>query len=687
MDKHYIGLDLTSFEDNGKLRPISRVTLFLDSDNYVTAGDDTGYELKADCPHGTQAMADALLEKYKGFQYQQYQAGSARLDPLAELGDGVTVGGVYSMIAETGKAGERFQDVSAPGDEELEDEYPSEGGPMTQQLERQLAQNRSEIAKTAESITLTVEEVKETAESASEKVTKLEQTVDGLTLEASSFVSEDLFAGVAWTKGTTVTSDGSALFGTALYTPADKLEGLNKKTITVSLEYKAESGENNGSNILLWTNYSSGNVSTRIALPTQIKEAKDWTKSTVTVQINDEGPTSFYLWAYTNANYAGSFSVRNATAYIRDNQSSKLTLKSGETVLSSANIVLNGIVTFQNLETAGETIINGDNIITGKIKSSNGNLVFDLNNNRITVGSNSIFRVGSDTEYADFNGGAITFHNTKGDVATINANYWYPSLNRYITGFWGNNNIIAFGYRGDATVNGMEVRNWDNEGYPTWFPQKIWVKSNSRFDAELYLNTGVNINIESVSAGQDSVKLGTAGGWNDRQNLIVRRGGLWVEGSIGISDGYNKNKVVRTRSFGAVGMEAVESAIPIFIDNGSGVLDETGKCYLQLSPVFEETVSDSIIPQWHITGSASMTVHKDGRDAVVNGPPGETFDWICIVTQRGFEADYAEQADLDCSDLYFPKDYTAEGYLDEVNEEIENEDFLENIDMEGFFDE
>lgn len=53
-DKFFVGLDLTGAEDNGRQRPISRVTLLLDDENAVTAGDDTGAELLADCPHATQ---------------------------------------------------------------------------------------------------------------------------------------------------------------------------------------------------------------------------------------------------------------------------------------------------------------------------------------------------------------------------------------------------------------------------------------------------------------------------------------------------------------------------------------------------------------------------------------------------------------------------------------------------------
>lgn len=50
-----------------------------------------------------------------------------------------------------------------------------------------------------------------------------------------------------------------------------------------------------------------------------------------------------------------------------DGTSSILTLQSGSTILSASAIMLKGLVTFESLETSGQTVINGDNIRTGTI--------------------------------------------------------------------------------------------------------------------------------------------------------------------------------------------------------------------------------------------------------------------------------------------------------------------------------
>lgn len=119
-----IGLDITGFEDNGKRPGITSVTLQVDADNVVTAGTYTGMDLYAVCPYATQEMALAILLQVRGYQYQAFSADAANIDPAAELGDGVDVGGIYSVISSIEDSGDGYPSLSAPGEEELEDEYP-----------------------------------------------------------------------------------------------------------------------------------------------------------------------------------------------------------------------------------------------------------------------------------------------------------------------------------------------------------------------------------------------------------------------------------------------------------------------------------------------------------------------------------------------------------------------------------
>ena len=173
-DKYYVGGDITRFADNGKYKPISRVTLLVDDENSLTAGDDAGMEIVASCPHATQSMVNALLQTMKGYQYQAYEAGAANIDPAAELGDGVTVGGIYSPLSKLSDDGRGYAGISSPGEAEMEDEYPSDGY-ITQEFNRKIAETRSTITKTSEEIMLKVEDI-------NGKYTEVKTTVDGFTV-------------------------------------------------------------------------------------------------------------------------------------------------------------------------------------------------------------------------------------------------------------------------------------------------------------------------------------------------------------------------------------------------------------------------------------------------------------------------------------------------------------------------
>lgn len=202
-DKYYVGGDITSFSDNGKYKPISRVTLLVDDENSLTAGDDTGMEVIASCPHATQPMVNALLQTMKGYQYQAYKAGAANIDPAAELGDGVTVGGIYSPLSKLSDDGRGYAGISSPGEAEMEDEYPAEGY-ITQEFNRKIAETRTTITKTSEEIMLKVEGI-------DGKYTEVKTTLDGLTvtdasgttkINGSSIKTDNLYVDAANIKGT-----------------------------------------------------------------------------------------------------------------------------------------------------------------------------------------------------------------------------------------------------------------------------------------------------------------------------------------------------------------------------------------------------------------------------------------------------------------------------------------------------
>lgn len=226
-DKHYVGLDVTSFEDTGKHDPVSRVTLFLDDDNYYTAGDDTGKEITASCPSATQAMADALLAQLKGYQHQSFNADAANIDPAAELGDGVTVGGIYAGLSQIKDDGCGYSDISAPDEPEVEDEYPYIS-PIQQEISRKSTEIYSTITKTAEQIQLQVTGLDNKYSSLSLQVDKISTMVSGLDGKYSAL--EQTVDGFTFTDASgTVKISGGSVDAEGLHVKAANIDG----TLTV----------------------------------------------------------------------------------------------------------------------------------------------------------------------------------------------------------------------------------------------------------------------------------------------------------------------------------------------------------------------------------------------------------------------------------------------------------------------
>lgn len=125
-EKNYLGYNVERLETAPAFLPYSKVIAWYDDENAFVAGDDSGRVLTVDLPFATQKIVNKMLECIKGYSYQPWTGSGAILDPAAELGDGVTVNGVYSVLAsaETSFDALMVSDAAAPADEEVDHEYP-----------------------------------------------------------------------------------------------------------------------------------------------------------------------------------------------------------------------------------------------------------------------------------------------------------------------------------------------------------------------------------------------------------------------------------------------------------------------------------------------------------------------------------------------------------------------------------
>lgn len=175
-DSVFVGTRAGGLETSPQFEPISKIILLVDSENYYEAGNDTGHTLEITCPYGTQAMANNLLSSLGGYAYQPATATDALIDPAAELGDAVTVGGIYTVLAQMDTTFDSLMtaDIGAPGQEEIESEYPYVSQQQSE-TDRKIAQTYSEINKTSEEIGLRVQGIEN-------QYAELKVTVDGVTV-------------------------------------------------------------------------------------------------------------------------------------------------------------------------------------------------------------------------------------------------------------------------------------------------------------------------------------------------------------------------------------------------------------------------------------------------------------------------------------------------------------------------
>lgn len=123
------------------------------------AGDRAGTVLEITNEWGSQAQADAIYRKIRGFKYQPYKAGGTSIDPSAEIGDAVTVSDIYSgVFAKKTTFGRHIRtDLEAPSKEEVEHEFQIQS-PTNRQYERFTRSVRASLSITASKIAAEVED-------------------------------------------------------------------------------------------------------------------------------------------------------------------------------------------------------------------------------------------------------------------------------------------------------------------------------------------------------------------------------------------------------------------------------------------------------------------------------------------------------------------------------------------------
>lgn len=114
-------------------------------------------------------------------------------------------------------------------------------------------------------------------------------------------------------------------------------------------------------------------------------------------------------------------------------------------------------------------------------------------------------------------------------------------------------------------------------------------------------------------------------------------GTLYVTGS--------KSRIADTEDYGSRLLYCYETPSPLFGDVGEGIIAEDGYSYIQLDPIFAETISTSqyqVFLQKYGNGDCYI-VERHPAYFVVGGTPGLEFGWEIKAKQKGFDQKRLDQ--------------------------------------------
>ena len=176
-----LGQRVSSVDVSPQFQPYSKVIIHINDDEAVEVGNNTGRVLEIDNPFGSREMAQNILNRLSGYQYQPYQADGALLDPAAEIGDAVgtatSYGGLYTRSRKFGRL--MKADISAPHDEEINHEFKYES-PQERKFTRVTGEIRASIILTNNMIQ---SEVLARQNADNEMSSRITQMADSITAE------------------------------------------------------------------------------------------------------------------------------------------------------------------------------------------------------------------------------------------------------------------------------------------------------------------------------------------------------------------------------------------------------------------------------------------------------------------------------------------------------------------------
>lgn len=155
-------------------------------------------------------------------------------------------------------------------------------------------------------------------------------------------------------------------------------------------------------------------------------------------------------------------------------------------------------------------------------------------------------------------------------------------------------------------------------------------------------HSGCHASLYCGSAGTGgSIGLGDKPG---SEFFVVNGSNLWYEGPTAVFEGDlhvygNKNRIVKTEKCGERALNSYETAEAYFGDIGTEVIPSSGICWVEIEPIFSETVSlNNYVVFLQAEGQGECYVKEKRKEKfAVCGTPGMVFAWEIKAKQKGFE--------------------------------------------------
>lgn len=313
----------------------------------------------------------------------------------------------------------------------------------------------------------------------------------------------------------------------------------------------------------------------------------------------------------------------------------------------SASYILSGTLRLGGLnnEHGRLEIVNENNEIVGTM---------DKDGSRLLTGK---FVNIKDAKKVELDAGMLRFYENEETIGNFDVTSWAGTEPKeYGMSLHANNKFLAVGC--GYTSSGLRKADMliNNGLNPNGYTEKVITYGSLRTVGSVILNSYIRLASDTgefvkIKFGNgESTCIRYSGDGKDKYISIVP-GGNWngvgctIESGLGVANDLRvlgqKNRLVKTKNYGNVKMNAFETSEAYFADIGSGTVSENRCVTVFFDPVYAETIDYDAEYHVFVTPSGRGKIEyvkKELGRFTVYGEPEATFDWMVCAKQCDYAA-------------------------------------------------